>query len=110
MVNLLEEKRVRVMTSLSLDAEDIYTPLLADLYRQVQQAIADGGDEARRLQLFELTAHSFQLPKKVAEILTIPSFDPEKLWHAMVFGRAPLLSPYASPNRVIKEIRNESAS
>jgi hypothetical protein len=93
MANLLEEKWVRVSTSLGRDVEEMYEPLLAELYRRVQKAIARGGDEAGRLELFALTGHSFELPKKLAQLLTMPGFDPEELWHATVFNRAPLLSP-----------------
>ena len=105
MVNLIEEKHVRVATSLRTETEQMYAPQLATWYRSVQTAIETDGAAGGRREIFELSAHSLFLPTKAAEILKQPGLDPEKLWEVATAARAPLRSPHA-PTRQTQEVEN----
>lgn len=99
MVNLIEEKRVRVETSLNTDSGHLYRPLLATWYRNVQQALETDGPDAARREIFELSGHALFLPTSVAETLKLRELDGEALWEQLMASRSPLKSSHAPTRR-----------
>jgi hypothetical protein len=100
MVNLIEEKRVRVETSLHADSSHLYWPTLATWYRSVQQALDTKGPDAARSEIFELSGHTLFLPTSLAETLKVRDLDGEALWEQLMRSRSPLKSSYAPARRI----------
>ncbi|MEF2975930.1 hypothetical protein [Subtercola sp. YIM 133946] len=89
-VNLIEEKRVRVTTSIYNDAEGLYRPIIGDVRNRLREAKAAGGTSAVRRAVAELSEHSLTYPRAFAEKLAESDRDDRSLWLEAHRDRDPL--------------------
>lgn len=103
--NLSEEKRVRATTSIMLDSDNLYTPLLVHDRESVRRRRSADGDLAGRLLTLDLIEHNLRYPRWLEPFLLSDDPDGEEYWYQLMLTRRPLNSTAAPPPPVAEPKR-----